>query len=80
MVDSANLHQRITAFFLEKLQIEAPSKDADLIDSGLLDSLAFVELLVYIEQEFRISISLDDLEFDHFRSIATVAEFISTLS
>ena len=80
MVDSAYLHQRITAFFLEKLQIEAPSKDADLIDSGLLDSLAFVELLVYIEQEFRISISLDDLEFDHFRSIATVAEFISTLS
>jgi hypothetical protein len=33
-------------------------------ESGVLDSLAFVELMVQIEDEFGITVSLDDLGID----------------
>jgi acyl carrier protein len=52
------------------------SNDADLLGAGLLDSLALVDLLVNIEQEFGLEISLDTLEIDSFRSIDSIAEFI----
>jgi D-alanine--poly(phosphoribitol) ligase subunit 2 len=58
--------------------LDVPSVDADLFDAGTLDSLAFVNLLVYIEEEFGVKVPLDDLELDHFRSISKVSELIDT--
>jgi acyl carrier protein len=64
-------------FFLERLQIEIPSVDTDLLETGALDSLAFVDLLHYMEQEFEITVPFDDLEVDNFRSIGKIAEFVA---
>jgi methoxymalonate biosynthesis acyl carrier protein len=68
---------RIAALFLEKLNLEVPATEIDLLETRMIDSLAFVELLVHIEQEFGFQISIDEFEMDHFRSIAKLAAFIS---
>jgi acyl carrier protein len=70
-------YDRIARLFVEELHLEIPSIDTDLIETGIMDSLTFVDLLVQLEHDFGIQISLQDLEFDHFRSIAAIAEFIS---
>jgi acyl carrier protein len=54
-----------------------PAPDTDVFESGLLDSLAFVDLLGALEHEFGVTIALDDLEVDNFRSIDRIAEFIA---
>lgn len=72
------LHERITALFLEKLNLEVPSADADLLKTGVLDSLHFVELLLHLEQEFGIKIALDELELDHFCSVTKIADFVAS--
>jgi D-alanine--poly(phosphoribitol) ligase subunit 2 len=51
--------------------------DKDLIGTGLLDSLALVELLAQLEEVFGVSISADDLELEDFRSIASIAGFVT---
>jgi methoxymalonate biosynthesis acyl carrier protein len=68
---------RIAALFLEKLNLEVPATEIDLLETRMIDSLAFVELLVHIEQEFGFQISIDEFEMDHFRSIAKLTAFIS---
>ena len=50
--DNEVLHAQLRAFFSEKLSVKISSVDADLIQTGILDSLALVELLTYIEKEF----------------------------
>ena len=50
-----------------------PSPDTDLIEGGLLDSLALVELLFALEHEFAVTIALDKLDIDEFRSIRSIA-------
>ena len=72
-----NLDGRITTLFLERLNREVTSIQTDLLETGILDSLAFVELIYHVEQEFGVQVSVDDLEIDNFRSIAKIAEFIS---
>ena len=74
--DNEILHAQLRAFFSEKLSIEVSSVDADLIQTGILDSLALVELLAYIEKEFGTEISLDDIGIEDFHSIAKIAEFV----
>lgn len=41
------------------------SRDADLIDSGLLDSLDFLKLVSMIEEEYKISIDFDEVEVEN---------------
>lgn len=67
---------RINAIFANALNLETPSPDIDLFDTGVLDSLAFVELLLQLEREFGVTVSLDELEIDNFRSIGRIAEFV----
>jgi len=74
---AAPLRDRIASIFSDKLHIEVASSETDLMQSGLLDSLALVELLFHIEQELGIKITLESLELENFRSIASIAEFIA---
>lgn len=72
------LHNRIAKLFARHLHIQPPPCDTDLIESGTIDSLTFVELLAHLEQEFSIQIRLDSLDLNQFRSIARIGEFIQT--
>jgi D-alanine--poly(phosphoribitol) ligase subunit 2 len=74
---SPDLHERIAGIFAGTLNVEVPSPDTDLFEAGLLDSLAFVELLLCLEQEFGVTTSVDDLEADNFRTIARIAAFVA---
>jgi acyl carrier protein len=76
MKDYAELKEKLTAIFSDHLNIDAPTAETDLLATGMMDSLALVELLVRLEQSFGVQISVDDLELDHFRSIDSIARFV----
>jgi D-alanine--poly(phosphoribitol) ligase subunit 2 len=80
MIGSLDTKQRVMRLLLEKMSLEVPSPDTDLIATGHLDSLNFAVLLQGLESEFGIRIELDDLEIDRFRSIARIVEFLGTPS
>ena len=67
---------KITAIFRDKLQLDVPSPQTDLLQAGLMDSLTFVELLVHLEQEFGLTISIQNLEVENVRSLARIADFV----
>jgi D-alanine--poly(phosphoribitol) ligase subunit 2 len=77
MWNASALRERISGIFTGALNVEVPSADTDLFETGLLDSLAFVQLLLHLEQDFGVTTSVDDLELDNFRSITRIAEFVT---
>ena len=76
MIEHNGIHQKLTELFAKKLSLEVSSVDTDLVETGLLDSLALVELLAQLDETFGVSISTDDLELENFRSIASIAGFV----
>ena len=72
----ADVIDRVQRLFVETLNTSAPSPDADLIDGGLLDSLALVELLFALEREFGVTIPLEELDIHSFRSVTSIAELV----
>jgi acyl carrier protein len=77
MIEQHGIHQKLTELFTRKLNLEVPSVETDLVGTGLLDSLALVELLAQLQETFGVSISTDELEVEHFRSIASIAGFVA---
>ena len=63
--------------FDRRMHLTVPSVDTDLFETGGMDSLSFVQLLLELEREFGVHVSIDVLELDNFRSIARIATFIS---
>jgi acyl carrier protein len=80
MVLSAVSNDRIIHLLSERIHVEVPSADTDLMESGLLDSLTLVELMSSLEEQFGINISFDEVEIDNFRSARRIAEFVNQRS
>ena len=76
MTDTNAVRERVVKLFASALHLDVPSVDTDLFDAGVLDSFAFVELLLQLEQEFGITTAVEDLEADNFKSVAHIADFV----
>jgi len=75
MNNTAALESQIAAFFATKLHVSVPSTDADLVDTGILDSLALIELVMFLSQDLQVEVPLDDI--DGFRSIRRIADLVT---
>ena len=76
MADRTTVERRIAGWFLRSLNVEIPSPETDLFETGVLDSLAFVELVLHLEQEFGVTVALEQVEVDSFRSVERIAAFL----
>jgi D-alanine--poly(phosphoribitol) ligase subunit 2 len=69
---------RAQRVFEDALHVAAPAPDVDIIEAGLIDSLALVTLLFELEVEFDVQLPLEALGVDDFRTIANIARtFVS---
>ena len=70
------LIDQISRLMAEKLLVETSSPEEDLLSSGVIDSFSLIQLLVNLEEQFGVQISLEELEIDDFRSIQSIARLI----
>jgi acyl carrier protein len=65
----------ITDFLYAKCPDAGPiGEDEDLVLTGVLNSMHFVELLYLIEAELDTEISMDDVSSEDFRTIARIRD------
>ena len=57
----------------KKLEITV---DTDLIGEGVVDSAALMDMILWLEESFKISIDVDDLVPENFGSVRNMVEFI----
>ena len=72
--------ERLRALFTDTFHIEVPSAETDLLESGILDSLQFVELLLKLEQNFDLRIKIDDINLEDLRTLARIARLVDANS
>ena len=77
MLPDKELAREVRALLSEKLTTQVASLDTDLLETGVLDSLTVVGLLVQIEERFGLTVEMEDLEIDDLRSIRSITHLIS---
>lgn len=48
----------------------------DLLSSGILDSLAILQLVSFVEQRFNCSIPVEDIVYENFCSVDAIAGYL----
>jgi acyl carrier protein len=81
-IDSAisgqqELISEIQRLLQEKLSIRVESPRTNLLETGALDSVAQVHLLLHLEKHFGLRLPMENLEVDSFVSIASIAELVA---
>ncbi len=76
------MDEKIRQYLAETLLIEfgddpsAVAEDANLFESGLIDSFGFVQLVAFLEKTFDITISDDEVLSDALSSFAKIRSFV----
>jgi acyl carrier protein len=75
------LSERIRGFILEKFPLARKrglKTDDKLLESGILDSLGVLDLVAFIEQEFAVFVSDEELGPENFESAASLGAFVQS--
>ena len=68
---------RIRGFVVDDLlQGQEVANDENLLLSGMLDSLAVMSLVAFIEKDFAISIPFGDVVIENFQSIDAIVAYV----
>ncbi len=71
------LLDRVYGLFERVLNQPAPAPEADLFESGTLDSLEFTNLLLVLDREFDLKLSFQNMNLECFRSLGSIARFVA---
>ncbi|MGH3566287.1 MAG: acyl carrier protein [Pseudonocardia sp.] len=74
----ADVDSLIVEVIRTRLGLDVDGPHTDLLDTGLLDSLALVMLIAALEESFACELPLDDFDLEHFRSARRIAEFLES--
>jgi acyl carrier protein len=78
MTAPPDIQDQICAILREQANVEVPSTDFDLIESGVMDSLTFVDMLFQIEQRFSVSLDIENLDLDDIRSVDRIGQTVAS--
>lgn len=78
MVNKDNIKERVTGYILQTVHVEADKiKDDSLIfREGFIDSMGFIVLITFLEEEFKIKTNDSDLLEENFESINAITDFV----
>ncbi|QDU05609.1 D-alanine--poly(phosphoribitol) ligase subunit 2 [Gimesia chilikensis] len=73
---SASIQEQLVEF-LNSVTGQTITDSTELIDSGLLDSLTMMDLLVFVESDFDVRLDFQDIRPDLFKNPATISQLIA---
>lgn len=78
-----DIETKLTSFVNDELLMrsadDAIGVDEDLLMSGLLDSIAVMRLVGYIEDGLNVAVPPEDVTLENFSSVAAISQFLSAL-
>ena len=75
---STDAKDTIRQFVRRSIRGAAFEDDTDLFESGIVNSLFAVQLMTFIEKEFRIEVGMEDLDIEHFKSLNATSAFVQS--
>ena len=71
------ISERIRRFLIRQFPTtKNVSNDESLLKNGLIDSLGILEVVAFLENEFCIAVSDDDLLPENFSSVQSITDFV----
>lgn len=76
MTIKQTIHDYVRSEIIQNVAVEDIAEDDSLIEAGIIDSLGIQKLLSFIETNFSIRFSDDDIVPENFESVRSITELI----
>ena len=80
--ETMDVGMRIRQFILKQFPLarkqSSIENESSLLESGIIDSLGVLDLVSFLEKEFKITICEEDLLADNFETIARMTAFVQS--
>ena len=74
--EHAKIKQTLTEFISSSINIAGVNYDANLFETGIVNSLFAVQLMTFIEKTFQIEVGSEDLDIENFKSLNAMMAFV----
>jgi acyl carrier protein len=74
--DQNGVKETVRRFILSSIAVPDLDDDADLFESGIVNSLFAVQLTTFVEKAFGIEVGMDDLDMANFKSLNATTAFV----
>lgn len=75
-----NIRTKIHAFLHKFFQNVELQDDQDIFALGFVNSLFAMQLVLFVESEFKLTIEDEDLDIEHFRSVDAIVQLVERLT
>lgn len=69
--------EKIRDFLKENIRSLNISDDTNIFETGLVNSLFAMQLMLFLQSEFEITIDSDDLDINNFNTINSMVELVN---
>ena len=73
-----DVQARILSFLNGYIHMDGIGNDADIFQLGFVNSLFAMELVLYVEREFGITVEDEDLELENFSTVNALARLVES--
>ena len=83
MTQNGETQDKIFDWVIEKFPLAKQRKigpDDSLLEDGIVESLGTLDIVLYLEEEFGIQVSDDEMVAEHFESVKSIAAFVESKS
>lgn len=70
------VHDYIVQNFLFGAETDALDDDAPLLELGVLDETGILELVLFVEETYGVTVNRDDLSPENFESVNSISTFV----
>lgn len=75
-MDCNEVAEKVSKYILDNVNLDSIEPDMDIFEEGLVSSLFAIELMTFLEKNFGIKITTNDLDMNNYKSINSITEFI----
>jgi methoxymalonate biosynthesis acyl carrier protein len=69
---------RVKAFLSTRFRNHDLNEDEDIFTLGFVNSLFAMQLVMFVEREFKVKVEREDLDFENFKTINAIASLIES--
>lgn len=74
------LNTRIKDFIITEvnpeLQLASIDDDEPLVESGIVDSLGVLKIMAFLDEEFGVDLSSDEVRLENFKDVRTICALV----
>lgn len=68
--------EKISEYIMMNTNLNSIDYNLDIFEEGLVSSLFAIELMTFLEKNFDVKVTMDDLDMENFKCVNNIVKFV----